>query len=189
MKQLLIEYLSPREFIIDKRYWIYSDGNLYIYDNECKTSENVKEWEDYRHTHSITSICPEKFDEYENYLSLIRNRHPLSVVKKYVAREFRKEEKYSYLICILWEYLHTTSYVFVVDGYYDFSFVQYKSETDYYMITHHSKYDKKNFEYNEKTKMVKKYIEDHNLKVVNSEFKFLGKEMHGFVNMGYRDYK
>ena len=189
MQRLTIDYITGNKFIINERYWIYFDGNLYIYDNECKLIGDKKEWSTYNKRHSLTSFCSSKFESFAQYCDLIKNKHPLITSKEYNAYTYQKSERNTFLKTLLWDHLYHTSYVYNVYGYYKFSSIQKGNDSKRYIITHDEEYHGKKFDVDENSNMIKKYLDDNQLETYNSEFKFLGKNMFDLVNVGFSTYE
>lgn len=189
MQRLTIDYISYNEFIINDRYWIYFDGYLYIYDHQREISQDVKSWKTYDKTHNIKSICKRKFETFKNYILLVSKKHPLSVTDQYNYHQFSKNREYSFLRSILGAHLYRTSYILLVDGYYDFSLVQKAEEEKCFVLTHNATFDKIEFATDEKCRELKKYIDDNQIETINDKLKFLGIHMFDLVNYGFSTYE
>lgn len=162
MERLTIDYFSNNQFIINERYWIYFNGDLYIYDIECQIEQDIKKC-------SMISLCKKKFDTFGNYITLIRDNHPVSIIKETSVDDFCKDKMYSKLFSILKDRLSRTNCVKVVDGYYNFSLAKKSTEEKYFALTHNLNFDKIEFMNDENCQELKKYIKDNQLEIVNDK--------------------
>ncbi len=116
----VVEYIDDDKYIIDNRYFVYYDGNLYIYDSfePFQNHELEKTEMSYSKTHTVKCKHLVPINDVFELENAVDNKYPLQFTEHRPIDCMRMPE-YKYL----YSALYRTSYVRKVVGRYLFALV------------------------------------------------------------------